>query len=107
MKLDLHKMTLWIGIFIPLWSGIVFLWSYEKALAYKTDLPNMTKYITRSASAVMDLDARLERTEILVALYGRNPDQLTPDETNKYDRAKARLINLENQRDQLLGVSFD
>lgn len=107
MKLDLHKITLWIGIFIPLWSGIVFLWSYEKALAYKVDLPAMHKYVTKSDLAVTDLDARLERTEILVALYGRNPDQLTPDEANKYERAKARLINLETQRDSLLRITHD
>ena len=95
MKIDLHKMTTLFAVLIPLWGGAVFLWNYQDNLVKKSDL------------AVMDLDARLERTEIIVAVYSRNTAELSPDELNKYERAKARLINLENQRDNLLGLSHD
>ena len=95
MRIDLNKITMIFAVLIPLWGGAAFLWSYEKNLVKKTDL------------AVMDLDARLERTEIIVAVYSRNTAELTTDEINKYDRAKARLINLESQRDSLLGLSRD
>jgi hypothetical protein len=107
MKIDAHKITLWLGIFIPFWSAIVFLWTFNESLARVADLPVMANYVTKSDSAVTDLDARLERTEILVALYGRNPESLTPDEANRNERAKARLINLETQRDNLLRISHD
>lgn len=92
MKVDLHKMVTLFAVLMPLWGGAVFLWNYQENLVKKSDL------------AIMDLDARLERTEIIVAVYSRNNSELTNDEINKYERAKARLINLENQRDSLLGI---
>ena len=95
MKIDLHKMVTLFAVLVPLWGGAVFLFTYQENLVKKADL------------AVMDLDARLERTEIIVAVYSRNPEGLTPDEVNKYDRAKARLINLETQRDSLLRIRHD
>ena len=88
-------MTTIFAVLLPLWGGAVFLWNYQDNLVKKSDL------------AVMDLDARLERTEIIVAVYSRNTAELSPDEVNKYERAKARLINLENQRDNLLGLAND
>ena len=95
MKIDLHKMVTIFAVLVPLWGGMVFLWNYQDNLVKKSDL------------AVMDLDARLERTEIIVAVYSRNPEGLTTDEVNKYDRARARLINLERQRDSLLDATHD
>ena len=78
------------GVIIPLWGGLAFGINYEKNLVKKSDL------------ALLDLDARIERTEILVAVYARNPDTLTEMEKNAYERSKARLISLEQQRDELL-----
>ena len=92
MKIDLHKLTTLFAVIIPLWGGAVFLWSYEKNLVKHSDL------------AVSKLDARLERTELLVTILSRDP---RAEEEAKYERAKARLINLEAQRDKLLGISVD
>jgi hypothetical protein len=92
LKVDLHKLTTLFAVLIPLWGGMVFLWSYEKNLVKHGDL------------AVNTLDARLERAELLVTILSRNP---RPDEEAKYERAKARLINLETQRDKLLGTNVD
>ena len=91
MKLD--KIATIFGIILPLWGGAVFLFNYEKSIAKKSDL------------AIMDLDARIERTEIIVAIYSRDPQVLTELEKNEYDRAKNRLLSLEGQRDKLLGVN--
>ena len=53
---------------------------------------------TKADSAEKDLDARIALTEIKILIYsGRD---LTPAEQVEYDRAKARLINLEKQRDE-------
>lgn len=81
-----------IGVILPLWGGMVFLYDYEKNLVKKPDL------------ALTDLDARIERTEILVAVYSRDTERLTEPEKNAYERSKSRLIHLESQRDKLLGV---
>lgn len=91
-KLDLNKIVLILGVWVPLYSGIALLWNYEKSLVKKADI------------AVMDLDARIERTEIIVAIYSRDTHTLTETEKNEYSRAKARLIQLEAQRDKILGV---
>ena len=104
MKIDLHKMVTLFAVLVPLWGGAVFLWNYQENLVKHSDLPDMTTLVRKTDLAVMDLDARLERTEIIVAVYSRNTEELTPDEINKYERAKARLINLETQRDSLLGL---
>ena len=89
-KLNIEKLVAIFGIIVPLWGGMAFLWNYEKSLVKTQDL------------AVLDLDARIERTEILVAVYAKHTSQLSENETNSYNRAKARLIQLESQRDQLL-----
>ena len=91
MKLDLNKITLIFGIILPMWGGAVFLFNYEKSLAKKADL------------AIMDMDARIERANILMKFYP-NYSALTDAEKLEYDIAKAKLINLETQRDRLLGV---
>lgn len=95
IKNKIQIATALIGVFIPLWGGIVFAWNYEKSLVKKADL------------AVMDLDARIERTEIIVAIYSRDVDNLTEIDKNDYSRAKARLIQLEAQRDKLLGIHHE
>ena len=104
---DLDRTVTLFAVLIPLWGGIVFLWNYDDSLVKKVDLLDHSKYITKSQMAVQDLDARLERTEIIVAIYSRNTETLSPNEVNKYERAKARLINLETQRDNLLDITND
>lgn len=108
LKFDLHKATLWIGIFIPLWSGIGFLWSYEKALAYKVDLPDVTLLVSKREKALDDLDVKIANTVILTTLYELHGlEELDELETVKYGRANTRLVALRAQRDGLLGVSLD
>ena len=95
MKLNINKIATILGIISTILVAVTWFYNYEKNLVKTSDL------------AIMDLDARIERTEILVAVYSRNPETLTEMERNMYERAKARLIQLESQRDKLLGVSND
>ena len=108
MKLDPHKITLWIGIFVPFWGGIAFLWNYEKALAYKVDLLDVNTLVTKHEKSLSDLDYKIANTLILTTLYELHGlSELNELERVKYDRANTRLVALEGQRDRLLGIPND
>lgn len=92
MKWDLSKVATLFGIILPLWGGLVFLYTYEKNLVKKGDL------------SLSELTATIERTEILIAIHSHRVEELTEAERNEYERHKARLINLEAQRDKILGI---
>ena len=92
INLDPKIIGAWLGVILPLWGGAAFLWNYEKNLVKVRDLD------------YRELDARIERTEIMIAIFSRDVDTLTEKEKNDYERAKARLINLEAQRDKQLGL---
>ncbi len=108
MKLDLSKITALFAVVLPLWGGIVFLWNYEKALAYKVDLPDMELVVTKNEKALSDLDSKIANTVILTTLYELHGlTELNELERVKYDRANTRLVALRGQRDGLLGISND
>lgn len=79
--------TLVIGVIVPLWSGLGYFYAYEKSLV---------KQHERTEDKV---DILIGIQEIKVDLYSTQ----LPQKQDKYDRAKARLINLEKQRDDNLG----
>ncbi len=114
IKLDPKIIATWLGVVIPLWGMIGFVFQYDQDVMKKSEF-DMSEYVLQKEhdeyhqkaireAAFKDLEARIERTEILVAVYSRNSDQLTESEKNSYDRARARLIQLEQQRDLYIGV---
>jgi len=108
MKLDLSKVSLVFAVIIPLWGGIVFLWTFEKSLAKKTDIPDISVLVTKTAKAVSDLDGIIANTIILTTIYELHGlTELDELERIKYDRANTQLVSLKAQRNRLLGVSSD
>lgn len=102
MKLEdftIKHMAGFLTIVAPLWGAIAFGFHYEANLVKKAEIADM---VLKHELASKDLDARIERTEILVAIYAREVDSLDEEDKNDYARAKARLINLENQRDKVM-----
>ena len=90
------KIGMLLGVVIPLWGGLGFLYKYEK---------NLVKQHERNEDKI---DYTISVTELKVLsyeLYGI--DKLTDLEKGRYERAKARLINLEAQRDKELGGTND
>lgn len=106
MNIDLTKVSLVFGVILPLWGGMAFLYDYDKNLVKKSEV-DIDSLVRKTDVDLRDLDARIERTEIIVAIYSRDTDRLTEIEKNSYDRAKQRLISLEEQRDKLLGIGSD
>lgn len=80
---------------LPLWVLITSIIVYESELVKVNDIANLQ---TKADSAEKDLDARIALTEIKILIYSGRA--LTGAEQVEYDRAKARLINLEAQRDE-------
>lgn len=99
--LSIKHMAGFLTVVAPLWGAIAFGFHYEVNLVKKNEIATM---VHKKELAAQDLDARIERTEILIAIYARDVDSLSEDDKNQYERAKARLINLENQRDKAMGV---
>lgn len=95
LNIDIAKLSTIIGILATLSTGGYFAYQKYSNLATRADI------------AIMDLDARIERTQILLEVY-RSVQTTTMTEAQlrehdeKYERAKARIINLETQRDKLL-----
>ena len=98
---SIKHMAGFLTVVAPLWAAIAFGFHYEANLVKKVDIEQM---VIKPELAAKDLDARIERTEILIAIYARDVEALSEDDKNDYSRAKARLLNLEEQRDKLMGV---
>ena len=79
---------------LPLWVLITSVIVYESELVKLEDIAPLQ---TKADSAEKDLDARIALTEIKILIYSGR--ELSEAEQVEYDRAKARLINLEKQRD--------
>lgn len=94
---------MWIGVIFPLWGVIAYGFAYEKDIMKKSEY-DMSVYVKKSEDSFDNLEARIERTRILIAVYSRNPETLTEKEKNEYEAAKARLISLTEQRDRIMGV---
>ena len=108
MKIDLHKMTTLLGVFLPLWGGAAFLWTYNDSLAKKIDLLDVKTLVTKHEKSLSDLDSKIANTTILTTLYELHGlTELDELERVKYDRANTRLIALKGQRDGLLGIRND
>lgn len=99
--ISIKHMAGFLTIVAPLWGAIAFGFHYESQLVKKAEIADM---VFKHELAAKDLDARIERTEILIAIYARDVHSLTEDDKNQYSRAKARLINLETQRDNAMGI---
>lgn len=103
IKLNPSVIGAWIAVVIPLWGGIAYMFKYDQNVMKKTEY-DLTQYVTTESDSFSKLEARIERTKILIAVYSRNSASLTEIEKNEYEAAKARLINLVQQRDKVLGV---
>lgn len=114
VKLNPKTILTWLGIILPVWgmmtTGIVFY--NDLMFKSKTDL---TVYVTKDEHSVEHetavakeefekLEAKIERTEILIAIYARDVAALSEQDKNEYDLAKARLGRLQAQRDAKTGV---
>lgn len=96
LNINISQLALWITTAAPLWGLIAFGINYEDQLVKRPDIEMLQ---TKAASAEKDLDASIERLEIKMLIYSTK-ESLTQEQQVAYDRAKARLINLERQRDE-------
>lgn len=110
IKLDLAKVTLILGVWIPLWSGIAYIIDYDKSLAkqieldaVKAELALMENTLAKQADInLMKLDSKIGQTEIKVLIYAKDYPNLKQGEKDAYERLKRDLTNLENQRNNIL-----
>ena len=99
MKQAIEKFKEYANLYlvaVPLWSAIAWGFWYESQLVKKPDIEVLQ---TKADSAEKDLDARIALTEIKILIYSTK-ESLNESQQVAYDRAKARLINLEKQRDE-------
>ena len=89
IDISLDKIKDYIGVWLPLWGLIAFVFTYEASL------------VKQDQFYEKDLDSRIARTEILIAVYERDPSTLSEEQRNKYERAKGILSSLEDKRLEL------
>lgn len=94
------------GVVIPLWGGLFYGISFYNDIMLKSEFEQ--HYVVKTAHdhqhSVDKLDATIERTQILVAVYSLHAGNLNEAEKNAYEQSKARIIQLQEQRDRLLGL---
>ena len=91
VKVNIGMILGMIGGCATLASGGYFVWDYFDSLATKQQL------------AALTIDATIASTEqrlLILEFHGET-------NSSRYEHTKARLINLEAQRDELLGVGND
>jgi len=85
-----------LGILVILSSFGTWVYNYHTTLATKQDV-NMN-----------NLDGRISDVETVVLIYTLiGIENLDPVSKNRYVRANARLVNLEAERDKVLGAGND
>jgi hypothetical protein len=90
VKLDFSKIGMVFGVLIPLWGGAAFLWNYEKNLVKQTDIN------------LMKIDSKIGQAEIKALIYAKDFSNLSQEDRDEYEKVKAAIINLEDQRNRLL-----
>ena len=104
-SVNLNTLATLIGVVIPLWGAIFYGVSFYNDIMRKSEFEN--HFVVRSAHShehlVDKIDATIERTQILVAVYSLHSGTLTESERNAYEQARARIIQLQEQRDRFVG----
>ena len=91
----IEKLKKWSNLYLvvlPFWGIVAWGYAYEKSLV---------KQYQRNDDKIDYTISIMELKVLSYELYG--VDKLTDMEKGRYERAKARLINLENQRDEEVG----
>jgi len=96
MQLPINKIATVFAIFAALSS--FGLWAVEYH----------SKFATKEEVHLLSLDTRISVAELVVMGYqSKGLNKLNDVERGRYDRANARLINLESERDRAMGMGSD
>lgn len=114
LKVNPKTILMWLGIVIPVWGMLTASVIFYNDIMFKskTDLSIYVKKADHTAEHAAEiakedfekLEAKIERTEILIAIYARDVGGLSEQDKNDYELAKSRLGRLQAQRDAKTGV---
>lgn len=103
IKINPTVIGAWIAVIIPLWSGIVYGVTKWQDIMKHSEV-DLSVYVMKADDKIKELEAKIERTEILIAFYEDKADNLSESQKNKYELAKSRLARLQARRDEETGV---
>lgn len=67
-----------------------------------------SKFATKEEVHLLNLDTRISVAELVVMGYqSKGLNKLNDVERGRYDRVNVRLINLESERDKIMGMGSD